>query len=167
MAIWSRYTKWGLGLLLLSGLSLFISFAIVPLPERLQESHSPMLLYKDGSVAHIQLAPDERWRSQADLSRIDPAYVDALLAIEDERFYWHAGFDPLSIVRALFQNLLSGEIVSGASTLTMQLVKELSNHAHAPIGQKSLKRGEQCNSSGKLFKVGDFRALSHIHSIWS
>ena len=123
MTIWSRYTKWGLGLLFLSGLSLFISFSIVPLPERLLETHSPMLLYKDGTVAHIQLAPDERWRSQADLSRIDSTYVDALLAIEDERFYWHTGFDPFSIVRALFQNLLSGEIVSGASTLTMQLVR--------------------------------------------
>ena len=93
------------------------------MPERLQESHSPILLYNDGSVAHIQLAPDERWRTQADLSRVDPAYVSALLAIEDERFFWHAGFDPFSIARALVQNLLSGEIVSGASTLTMQLVR--------------------------------------------
>ena len=44
------------------------------------------VLCKDGSVAHIQLAPDERWRSQADLSRIDPAYVDALLAMKMNDF---------------------------------------------------------------------------------
>ena len=123
MAVWSRYTKWGLGLLIGGGLSLLLSFELNALPERLRESHSPMLLYSDGSVAHIQLAPDERWRTQVDLSRIDSAYVDALLAIEDERFYWHTGFDPLSITRALIQNILSGEIVSGASTLTMQLVR--------------------------------------------
>ena len=86
------------------------------------ESHS-LLLYSDGSVAHIQLAPDERWRTQVDLSRIDDAYIGALLAIEDERFYWHTGFDPLSIARALIQNVMSGEIVSGASTLTMHLVQ--------------------------------------------
>ena len=110
----------------------FLSFAIVPLPERLEESHSPMLLYKDGSVAHIQLAPDERWRAQADLSRVDSTYVDALLAIEDERFYWHAGFDPFSIVRAMFQNLLSGEIVS-EQVPSRCSSSVLWNQDHAPI----------------------------------
>ncbi len=99
------------------------SFATVDLPLRLTESHSPMLLYRDGSVAHIQLAPDDRWRSKVSLDDIDPAYIEALLSIEDERFFWHTGFDPLSIVRALIQNTLTGEVVSGASTLTMQLVR--------------------------------------------
>ena len=83
----------------------------------------PMLLYRDGTVAHIVLAPDDRWRTKAKLEHIDPTYIEALLTIEDQRFYWHFGFDPFSIVRALVQNIVSGEIVSGASTITMQLVR--------------------------------------------
>lgn len=119
----AKWLKIGLSALLIATLSLVISFECTSLPERLSESHSPILLYEDGSVAHIQLAPDDRWRTEANLNRIDPAYIQALLTIEDERFYWHTGFDPLSITRALFQNILSGEIISGASTLTMQLVR--------------------------------------------
>jgi penicillin-binding protein 1C len=119
----SPWKKWGLGLVGISTFILCLSLELTPLPERLNESHSPMLLYNDGSVAHIHLAPDDRWRTMVNLSKIDPAYLDALLSIEDERFYWHTGFDPLSIVRALIQNTLSGEVVSGASTLTMQLIR--------------------------------------------
>jgi len=119
----SPLQKWGLGLVGIATFILCLSLEFTPLPERLSESHSPILLYNDGSVAHIHLAPDDRWRTKANLSTIDPAYIDALLSIEDERFYWHTGFDPLSILRALAQNIMSGEVVSGASTLTMQLVR--------------------------------------------
>ena len=119
----SSWRLWGLSALFMSGLGLCLSLEYVALPERLLETHSPMLLYNDGSVAHIQLAPDDRWRTKVDLNSIDPAYIEALLSIEDERFYWHTGFDPISIMRALIQNTLSGEVVSGASTLTMQLVR--------------------------------------------
>ena len=119
----SKWIQLGLSATIISALSLLLSFELNPLPARLEESHSPILLYDDGSVAHIQLSPDDRWRTEADLDRIDQAYIHALLTIEDERFYWHAGFDPLSITRALIQNIVSGEIISGASTLTMQLVR--------------------------------------------
>ncbi len=104
-------------------LTLLVSFHWVELPKRLMEQHSPIILYKDGQVAHITLAPDERWRTKVHVDNIDPAYIQALLTIEDKRFYWHPGFDPISISRALIQNMLSGTIVSGASTLTMQLIR--------------------------------------------
>ena len=118
----SSWKKLGLIILLLS-LSLVSSFYLVPLPERLSAESSSVLLYRDGSVAHIFLAPDERWRTKVDLDDIDPQYIDALLAIEDSRFYQHPGFDPISIFRAFGQNIASGKIISGASTLTMQLVR--------------------------------------------
>ncbi len=50
---------------------------------------------------------------------------DAVIAVEDERFYAHGGFDPLSFIRALISNSTKHETVSGGSTLTMQLVKNL------------------------------------------
>lgn len=68
---------------------------------------------------------DGRWRLAADLDRIDPEFIDALLTIEDQRFYTHPGVDPLAVVRALGQAASRGRIVSGASTITMQTARLL------------------------------------------
>jgi len=59
------------------------------------------------------------------LEEVDPAYLQALLALEDKRFHWHVGVDPIAVVRAAVTNALRGRRVSGASTLTMQLVRVL------------------------------------------
>jgi len=66
-----------------------------------------------------------RWRLAADLETIDPAFIDALIAIEDERYFEHRGVDPLAIMRASLNSIRAGEIVSGASTLTMQTARLL------------------------------------------
>jgi penicillin-binding protein 1A len=55
-----------------------------------------------------------------------PAYLpQAVIAIEDRRFYWHYGIDPLGLVRAFFANWQAGGVVQGGSTLTQQLAKNL------------------------------------------
>ena len=55
-----------------------------------------------------------------------PAYViNAFIAVEDRRFYQHSGVDAKSVLRALFQNLVTGRIVSGGSTITQQITKNL------------------------------------------
>ncbi|NRD62771.1 penicillin-binding protein 1C [Corallococcus exiguus] len=97
----------------------------VPLPDRLAAPPSVVMAYRDGSPAYVFLAPDERWRIPAPKDRIDRAYVRALLALEDKRFFQHPGVDPLAALRALGLNLSRGRRVSGASTLTMQLVRVL------------------------------------------
>ncbi|WP_338867528.1 penicillin-binding protein 1C [Myxococcus stipitatus] len=97
----------------------------VPLPSRLASPPSVVLEYRDGTPAHVFLAPDERWRIAAPVERIDPAYIRALLALEDKRFYSHPGVDPLAVARAASLNVVRGRRVSGASTLTMQLVRVL------------------------------------------
>ncbi len=96
---------------------------LVPLPERLQSAHSEALFYADGSVAHVFLSEDDKWRLPVQLNKVDPDYVDALVAYEDQRFWWHPGVDPVAIGRAALGNASSGRVVSGASTLTMQLVR--------------------------------------------
>lgn len=95
----------------------------VPLPERLQALGSSEVRWADGSTAHVALAPDQRWRIPARVEEVDPDYVEALLAIEDARFRWHRGVDPLAVVRAAGQDLAARRVVSGASTLTMQLAR--------------------------------------------
>jgi penicillin-binding protein 1C len=67
---------------------------------------------------------DGRWRLPVDAkAAIDPGYLKLLLAYEDRRFYRHGGVDPLALGRAAFQLVTSGHIVSGGSTITMQLAR--------------------------------------------
>src|SRR5690606_7805551 len=55
-----------------------------------------------------------------------PDYLpEAVIAIEDRRFYWHLGVDPIGLVRALFSNWEAGGVVQGGSTITQQLAKNL------------------------------------------
>lgn len=95
----------------------------VPLPERLSLPGSTVVQWRDGSAAHVFLAPDERWRIPTALDEVDPDYIEALVALEDARFWWHPGVDPLAVARAAVQNLRAGRVVSGASTITMQVVR--------------------------------------------
>ncbi|ATB31803.1 penicillin-binding protein 1C [Melittangium boletus] len=97
----------------------------LPLPERLSAAHSVVVEYRDGTAAHVFLAPDQRWRVPTRLEEVDPAYLQALLTLEDKRFWWHPGVDPLAVGRAAVTNVLRGRRVSGASTLTLQLVRVL------------------------------------------
>ena len=116
--------RWVLSGLVLVALAVALPW-LVPLPARLAASPSPVIRYQDGQLAHASLAQDDRWRLATRLEATDPAYLDALLALEDRRFRWHPGVDPIAVVRAAGQDLLAGEVVSGASTLTMQLVRVL------------------------------------------
>jgi penicillin-binding protein 1C len=102
-----------------------LSAAVAPLPARLTEAPSPVLAWADGQTAWMGLAADGRRRAAVDLDRLDPKLVPALLALEDARFWWHPGVDPLAIVRAAWTNARAGRVVSGASTLTMQVVRVL------------------------------------------
>jgi len=120
-----RRRRWGAAAVALVAASLLLVAAawVVPLPARLALPGSPVVRYRDGSVAHVFLAPDDRWRVAASPDRVDPAYLAALVAFEDARFWWHPGVDPVAVGRAVVQNVSAGRVVSGASTLTMQLVR--------------------------------------------
>jgi len=97
----------------------------VPLPERLYSPPSTVLRTTDGQAAHVFLSPDDKWRIALDLNNVDTDYLRALIALEDERFGRHLGVDPIAIIRATIENGRAGGVVSGASTITMQLVRLL------------------------------------------
>lgn len=86
---------------------------------------SPVVVDKDEVWLAAFLTPDGKWRLAADLDEIDPEYVRRLIALEDARFFWHPGVDPLAAGRALVSLVREGEATSGASTITMQLVRLL------------------------------------------
>ncbi|HEY0835777.1 MAG TPA: penicillin-binding protein 1C [Azospirillum sp.] len=65
------------------------------------------------------------WRLPATVEDVAPVFTDLLLAYEDRRFFTHPGVDPLAVLRAAAQNLTGGRVVSGASTITMQVARLL------------------------------------------
>lgn len=99
------------------------TFGPAPLGKDL--TYSKTVLGSDGELLRAYLAPDGRWRLPASRSDVDPRFLEALLAYEDKRFYEHSGVDPLAMVRAAYQLLTRGEIVSGGSTISMQVARLL------------------------------------------
>lgn len=87
---------------------------------------SPVMLDRGGAMLYTFLAEDEQWRFPVSLEKISHLLIDATLATEDKRFYDHAGVDSRAVLRAVWLNVKAGHYVSGASTLTMQLVKQQS-----------------------------------------
>ncbi len=96
--------------------------------ERLRQwPASPLVLDAKGRPLLGVVGRDEQWRYPVSLSDMSPWLVEATIATEDQRFYRHAGVDLWALVRALGQNLRAGRIVSGASTLDMQLCRMMDN----------------------------------------
>jgi penicillin-binding protein 1C len=80
---------------------------------------------RDGRLLRPYATAEGRWRLKAGTGDVDPRYLDMLIAYEDRRFRAHHGVDPLALVRAAWQWVLHREIVSGGSTLTMQVARLL------------------------------------------
>ncbi len=105
-----------------------------PLGENL--GYSTLVLDREGRLLRPYTTSEGRWRLPATLDSVDPRYVDMLLAYEDKRFRSHHGVDPLSLGRAISQLLTNGRIVSGASTLTMQVARLLEPRAERSFTAK-------------------------------
>ncbi|MBP7936423.1 MAG: penicillin-binding protein 1C [Phycisphaerae bacterium] len=86
---------------------------------------SPLVTDRHGREMLRVVGDDEQWRFVVPLERISPQLIQATIAVEDERFLLHGGIDPLAVIRAIGQNLGSLRVVSGASTLTMQICRML------------------------------------------
>src|SRR6185312_691614 len=95
----------------------------VPLGEGLEFSTS--VIDRNGQLLRPYTTSDGRWRLPATVKDVDPRYIDLLIAYEDKRFRSHHGVDLFAVGRAAVQLLTSGRIVSGASTLTMQVARLL------------------------------------------
>jgi penicillin-binding protein 1C len=117
-------TIWAITTINALWLALLVLVFAVPLPDR-DVGWSTVVEYRDGTPAHVFLSPDERWRLEVDLDRVDPRFVASLIALEDKRFWSHDGVDPRAILRAGWSNLVRGRRVSGGSTLSMQLARLL------------------------------------------
>ena len=99
--------------------------AAFPLPVAKARDLSRALLARDGTTLRITLSADQKVRLPVRVADLPPRFLRILAAYEDRRFPWHPGVDPVAIARALTQWAATGRIVSGASTLTMQVARLL------------------------------------------
>jgi penicillin-binding protein 1C len=99
-----------------------VSLGPLPLPQARQVSTA--IVDRNGKLLRAYAMADGRWRLPVDAKTgVDPRYLKLLLAYEDRRFRIHGGVDPLALGRAALQLLTHGHIVSGGSTITMQLAR--------------------------------------------
>jgi penicillin-binding protein 1C len=87
--------------------------------------YSTLVVDREGRLLRPYATPEGRWRLPATRENVDPRFVRALLAYEDKRFESHFGVDPLALARAALQLIRSRHIVSGGSTITMQVARLL------------------------------------------
>jgi len=80
---------------------------------------------RHGGLLRAYTVADGRWRLPADVASVDPRYIAFLIGYEDRRFREHAGVDPRALLRAAGQAVQNGGVVSGGSTLTMQVARLL------------------------------------------
>ena len=107
--------------------SFFIVLLVIDLafPFRLTPRYSTLVTASDGTVLHAFLNEEDKWRLYTELDEITPLFRQVILQKEDRYFYYHFGINPVSVGRALVKNLTTGRRTSGASTITMQVVRLL------------------------------------------
>jgi penicillin-binding protein 1C len=127
--------------LLLGGAAAFsvISVISLPLDAITDWDASPALYDSKGQLFHMRLSLDSEWSSPIPLSEMGKWLPSIAVQVEDRRFYSHAGVDPLALLRALWQNVTSRRVVSGASTITSQLVRlSISERAGGRRGKRGI-----------------------------
>ncbi|MEO6192127.1 MAG: transglycosylase domain-containing protein, partial [Thermoanaerobaculia bacterium] len=97
---------------------------LFPFPwEKLQRPPAVVVTDRQGEPLRFFLPADQRWRLPVRLAALPAEVRKALVASEDQRFYRHPGVDPFAVARAMVSNLRHGEVVSGASTISMQVAR--------------------------------------------
>lgn len=120
-----RYYHRILYLVIVCSLIFVLALWLLPLPKRIAVDYSVMVYSRDGVLLRPYLAEGDVWRFPVDIDALPAFVIPALLAREDKRFYQHIGIDPMAIGRAVLQNIQSQCVISGGSTITMQLVRLL------------------------------------------
>jgi len=99
--------------------------SVADIKQRASQHETTRFYDRNGQLLYEMIDPNAGRRTYVPLSKISPYLVAATIAIEDIEYYNHPGFDIFALVRALVQNYTSGEVVSGASTITQQLARML------------------------------------------
>ncbi|RDV01043.1 penicillin-binding protein 1C [Undibacter mobilis] len=110
------------------------AFGPAPLGKDIELSH--VVLDREGRLLRAYATKDGRWRLPASVEDVDPRFFKLLYAYEDKRFLTHHGVDLLAMTRAAWQLGSTGHIISGGSTLTMQVARLLEPREHRTVTAK-------------------------------
>ncbi|PKA43365.1 penicillin-binding protein 1C (plasmid) [Rhizobium sullae] len=142
MRLWHKVTIGTTAGILLAGAVFFaLDTADSAFPPPLDKTGavSAEVLDADGQLLRAFATPEGRWRLKTTVADVDPQFTRMLIAYEDRRFYDHHGIDPLAIGRAGLQLITNGRIVSGASTLSMQVARLIEPRAGRSLSAKFLQ----------------------------
>ena len=104
------------------------------LPDN-QDGFARVVVDRNGELLRTFADGRGIWRYPVTPTQVSPYYLEALINYEDRWFYYHPGVNPLSMVRAAWQNWRAGKIISGGSTLTMQVARLFHPHARSWTGK--------------------------------
>jgi len=109
-------------LIFLIGIILIVSYWLILPSQLFKAPYSTVIKDKNGVLLGAHTADDGQYRFP-ETDSIPYKFKKSLIIFEDKRFYYHPGVDILSILRAVKQNFKAGKIVSGGSTITMQVIR--------------------------------------------
>lgn len=121
--LWALLTLAAFGALGLGAIVQTARADLPPVPRIADIDTSPIVVDRNGLLLRPFTIEDGRWRLPVAIDDVDPLYFEMLLAFEDKNFATHRGVDWLALARAAGQFVRNGGIVSGASTLTMQVAR--------------------------------------------
>lgn len=107
----------------LAALSIILLVWLLCLPAQLfKDPLSTVIEDNQGRLLGAKIADDGQWRFPA-CDTVPDKFARSIILFEDEYFYWHPGFNPVSFCRALVQDIKARSVVSGGSTITMQVIR--------------------------------------------
>jgi penicillin-binding protein 1C len=122
-----RRWLWLAAMILLLWLAVLAADRLWPLPLH-DVTPARVVVAEDGTPLWRFADAQGIWRYPVTIEEVSPRYLEALIQYEDRWFWDHPGVNPFSIARAAWQDLSSGRVVSGGSTLTMQVARLLDPH---------------------------------------
>lgn len=134
----STLKKYRKRLLFFSGITLLLTYALILPSPLFKDPVSTVLLAEDRSFLGARIASDGQWRFP-ELDTLPINFVQAITTFEDKRFMYHPGVDFLAFGRALYQNISSGRVISGGSTLSMQVIRLVRKGKPRTLGEKMIE----------------------------
>ena len=129
----------------------------LPSPEELQTRQtvfvSSKIFDREGYLLNEVMDPQGGRRTYVPLSRISPYVIQATIATEDRNYYDHPGFDPIAVLRAVYYNLQEKRIVSGASTITQQVAKNVLLDPEERVQQTAWRKVKEAVLAAELTRV--------------
>ena len=123
-----------------------------PLDLAASREGSTVVVDRDGRLLRPFTLPDGRWRLPATTHDVEPLYLAMLVAYEDGRFWEHRGVDTRALLRAALQWMWRGHVVSGGSTLSMQVARLIAVPIHARGCEFSNRRSPGSLDRRKLYR---------------